>query len=109
MTIKDAGYELAELIKRNDADYIEARLEESQTSHITYRGKELDSIGRANATGGNVRALVKGGWGFVSFNDLSELPGRVEMAVKQARFVGSETSRLAEVAPVVGTGSAEPD
>ena len=109
MTIKNAGYELAELIKRNDADYIEARLEESQTSHITYRGKELDSIGRAHATGGNVRALVKGGWGFVSFNDLNELSGRVEMAVKQARFVGSETSNLAEVAPVVDTVSAEPD
>ena len=109
MTIKDAGYELAELIKRNDADYIEARLEESQTSHITYRGKELDSIGRAHATGGNVRALVKGGWGFVSFNDLNELSGRVEMAVKQARFVGSETSNLAEVAPVVDTVSAELD
>ena len=109
MTIKDAGYELAELIKRNDADYIEARLEESQTSHITYRGKELDSIGRANATGGNVRALVKGGWGFVSFNDLSELPGRVELAVKQARFVGSEVSSLAEVEPIAETVSTELD
>ena len=107
MTIEDAGRELIELIKRNDADYIEARLEKSQTSHIAYRGKELDSIGRANATGGNVRAMVKGGWGFVSFNDLSELPGRVEMAVKQARFVGSEVSSLAEVEPVVDTVSAE--
>ena len=95
MTIEAIGQELAEVIKRYEADYIEAHLEESQTSHITYRGRELESIGRATATGGNVRALVKGGWGFVSFNNLSELPGRVELAVKQARFVGSEVSQLA--------------
>jgi len=43
VTIEDAGHGLVEMIKRCGADYIEARLEESQTSHITYRGKELDS------------------------------------------------------------------
>ena len=109
MTIEAIGQELAELIKQYDADYIEARLEESQTSHITYRGRELDSIGRATASGGNVRALVKGGWGFVSFNNLNELPGRVELAVKQARFVGSEVSRLAAAEPVVDVVPAEVD
>jgi len=107
MTIEAIGQELAEVIKRYEADYIEAHLEESQTSHITYRGRELESIGRATATGGNVRALVKGGWGFVSFNNLSELPGRVESAVKQARFVGSEVSQLAAAEPIVDVVSAE--
>jgi len=51
--------------------------------------------------------MVKGGWGFVSFNDLNELPDRVELAVKQARFVGSEVSKLAEVEPVVDSVCAE--
>jgi len=101
MTIEDVAQELAEVIKRYGADYIEAHLEESQTSHITYRGRELESIGRATATGGNVRALVRGGWGFVSFNSLDKLPGRVELAVSQAQSVGSETSQLAEVEPVI--------
>ena len=90
--IETIGRELAEALKRYNADYIEARLEESQTSHITYRGRELESIGRSTAAGGNVRALVRGGWGFVSFNDLSEIQGRVETAVKQAKSVGSEES-----------------
>ncbi len=93
--------QLAEAVKGHNADLIEARLEESQTSHITYRGRELESIGRTTAVGGNVRALVRGGWGFVSFNDLDELPGKVELAVKQAQFVGKEESKLAPIEPAV--------
>ena len=106
--IQAIAHQLAEVLTRYSADYIEARLEESQSSHITYRGRELDSIGRASAIGGNVRAMVKGAWGFVSFNDLNDLPGRVELAVKQAQFASNEESQLAPVEPVVDT-STEPD
>lgn len=105
--IETIGRELGEVLKRYSADYIEARLEESQTSHITYRGRNLESIGRATATGGNIRALVKGGWGFISFNNLDELPHRVELAVKQAQLVGSGESKLAPVKPVVDIVSKE--
>lgn len=101
MSLGNVAQELTELIRRGEADYIEAHLEESQASHIIYRGRELESIGRSEAVGGNVRAMVKGGWGFVSFNSLDDLPDRVEMAIKQAGLVGSETSRLAPVEPVV--------
>ena len=101
--IEDTGHQLAELIKKYDADYIEARLEESQSNHITYRGKNLESVNKNTATGGNVRALVRGGWGFVSFNSLDELPDRVESAIKQAKAVGNEESQLAEVEPAVET------
>jgi TldD protein len=101
--IEAAGRQLAEAVKRYSADYIEARLEESQRSYITYRGKELDAIGRASAIGGNIRALVRGGWGFVSFNEVGDLPAKVELAVKQAGLVGREESRLAPVEPVVDT------
>ncbi len=97
----DIALQLAETIKRSDADYIEAHLEETETSLITYRGKELESIGKSSSAGGNVRALVKGGWGFVSFNSFDELRAKVELAVKQARLVGKEKSKLAEVEPVV--------
>ena len=98
--IEAIGRHLAEALKGYSADYIEARLEESQTSYITYRGRELESIGRQTAIGGNVRALVRGGWGFVSFNSLDELPDKVELAVSQARFAGNEESQLALVEPV---------
>jgi len=107
--IEAIGHQLAEALNRYSADYIEAHLEESQSSYITYRGRELESMGRTTTIGGNVRALVRGGWGFVSFNNLSDLPGRVELAVKQAQFVGNEKSKLALGEPVVDIVSTEID
>ena len=97
------GNWLAEAIKGHNADYVEAHLEEGQASHITYRGRELESMDMTTAIGGNVRALVKGGWGFVSFNSLDELSSRIELAVKQAQLVGNKKSELAPVEPVVDT------
>ncbi|MBI2979537.1 MAG: TldD/PmbA family protein, partial [Chloroflexi bacterium] len=99
--IEASGKQLAGILGKFRADYIEVHLEESEASHIAYRGKKLESIERTTAIGGNVRALVKGGWGFVSFNTLDELPGRIELAVKQAQLVGGDATQLAEVAPVV--------
>ncbi len=48
-----------------------------------------------------MRALLRGGWGFVSFNEPAELRKRVEEAISAAHHVGRETSMLAEVPPVV--------
>ena len=107
--IQAIAQRLAEAVDQYSADYIEARLEESETSYISYRGRELDSIGKASALGGNVRAMVKGGWGFASFNDLNELPSRVKMAVKQAQFAGEGKSQLAPIESVVYTSSLEQD
>jgi TldD protein len=90
---------LASDLKKHRADYLEARFEESQTSHITYRGKELESIGRSTASGGNARALVKGGWGFTSFNSFDKLAERLSQAAAQARSVGRGKSSLAPVPP----------
>jgi TldD protein len=107
--IKAVSRQLAQDLKKYRADYIEARLEESQRSHITYRGRELESVGQATAVGGNIRALIKGGWGFASFNDLSDLPNRVELAVKQAGLVGKEESKLAPAEAIVDTVANEKD
>ena len=107
--IQAASRQLAQAVKKYNADYIEARLEESQRSHITYRGKELESVGQSTSVGGNIRALVKGGWGFVSFNELNNLPRRIKLAVKQASLVGKEESKLAPVEPIVDTVATEKD
>jgi TldD protein len=107
--IQAIGRQLAEAVKKYSADYIEARLEQSQRSHITYRGRELESVDQSTAVGGNIRALVRGGWGFVSFNELSDLPLRIELAVKQATLVGKEESKLAPVEPIVDIVATEKD
>jgi TldD protein len=58
-------------------------------------------VGRSAAVGGNIRALVRGGWGFTSFNSLDELPAKVGLAVAQARLTGQRESKLAPATPVV--------
>jgi TldD protein len=101
MNIEEAGKHLTGLLSKYPADYLEAHLEESQSSHLTYRGKELESSDKNNAVGGNIRALVKGGWGFVSFNSLDNLPGKIEQAIEQARLVSGGDSKIESVKPVV--------
>jgi len=99
--IKALAQQLADILKKCDVDYIEAHLEESRSSHISYRGKELESVDRTSSVGGNVRALVNGGWGFTSFNDTSDLKEKVDTAIRQARFIGKGETRLAPAAAMV--------
>ena len=92
---------LEDALKGHNADYIEIHIEERQSSRIQYRGRELEDVGRSTSLGGNARAMVNGGWGFVSFNRLEGLREKVADAVKQARLVGREESKLASIEPVV--------
>ncbi len=94
-------HDIESALRGHGADYAEVRIDDTSTSRITYRGRELEEVGRSRSFGGNVRALVKGGWGFVSFNDPAGLRERVAEAVAQARHVGRERSVLAAVAPAV--------
>ena len=89
------------VLKGHDADYIEIRIEETESTRIQYRDRMIEDIGRTTGLGGCARALVNGGWGFVSFNSLDGLNEKVALAVKQARLVGREKSQLAPVEPVV--------
>ena len=73
--------QIAEALKGHDAEYVEIRLEESVSTRIQYRGKELEDISEPTSAGGCARALVKGGWGFVSFNDLDNLREKVKIMV----------------------------
>ena len=92
---------IQDALRGHNADYVEARLEEAVSSHISYAGRDLEDIGASSSRGGNARALVGGGWGFVSFNDLSHLRDKVALAVSQARMVGGDRVSLAPVEPRV--------
>ncbi len=91
---------LTTAVIRKPADYVEVRVEESIVTDITYRGKDVDNLGRSVRFGGNARALVNGGWGFVSFNSLDDLDRKVDEAIGQARLVSSHTSEKAVLAHV---------
>ncbi|OEU52047.1 MAG: hypothetical protein BA872_07170 [Desulfobacterales bacterium C00003060] len=88
-------------LRKSNAEYTEIRIENVASSWANFRGEELDKIGSSRTLGGIVRALVKGGWGYATFNDLDAIEDRVKEACESARLVGKEQSKLAEVEPVV--------
>jgi TldD protein len=94
---------IAEALKGHDADYIEIHIEESQATSIVYRGERLEEISRARSAGGNIRALIRGSWGFVSFNRLDGLKARVSLAVEEAKLASRGPFKLFAVEPVVDT------
>ncbi len=94
---------LEKALRHSDAEYCDIRIEDVTASWVQVRGEELDSVGSSKTVGGIVRALVKGGWGFATFNDLSDLETRVRDACQAARLVGKEQSHFAPVEPVVDT------
>ncbi|MFO8009403.1 MAG: TldD/PmbA family protein [Dehalococcoidia bacterium] len=99
--------EIESAIKGHEADYIEVRIEETESTRIQYRDTTIEDIGRTNGIGGCCRAMVRGGWGFVSFNNMDDLREKVGLAVKQAGLAGREESMLAPVEPVVDTVEVE--
>jgi TldD protein len=94
---------IADALKGHDADYVEIHFEESQATSIVYRGPRLEEISRGCSAGGNVRALVRGSWGFVSFNHPYGLKEKVALAVEEARLASREPLELFPIEPAVDT------
>ena len=93
---------LTEALKAaHDVEYTDIRLEDKTNTWVNFRGPDLDTIGSARTIGGIVRALYKGGWGYATFNDLTNLPQRVSEACETARLVGRDTTYYTPVEPVV--------
>ncbi len=84
-----------------EADDLTIRVEEVDTTTISFQKDELDSLSIGKSIGGSVRALVNGGWGFVSFQDFDNIEERVHQAIEHARLVSGNDVTLADVKPVV--------
>ena len=93
---------LRNLVSNKPADYLEIRVEESQVSSLKFQGPILEAVNANSQFGGCIRALVNGGWGFVTFNDLKDLENKIDLAIHQARLVGAAggSGKLASV-PVI--------
>jgi len=94
---------IADALKGQGADYIEIHFEKSQATSIAYRGERLEEISRARSSGGNIRALVRGSWGFVSFNRPDGLREKVALALEEAKLAGREPFKLFPTEPVTDT------
>ena len=98
------GPEMKSLLERAlshaRADYCEIRVEQSRQTGVSLRGRDNRHVTSELTAGGNVRALVGGGWGFVSFNRLDDLPRKVEEACAHAAVLGARLGRQIRLAPV---------
>ncbi len=88
---------------KDGVDYLEIRVEQSESTGLAFRGRQLDAVDRGFALSGGIRACDRGGWSFVTFNGLAELQDRVIEAIAQAKLVGKETTQLADIEPIEDT------
>ena len=93
--------EMTQALSGHKADYVELRLEELDSSHISFRGRELDDIGGSSSKGGAARAYVNGAWGFVTFTKSGNLRERVALAVRQASLAAGEGGEIARGEAIV--------
>ncbi len=88
---------IKEVIKKMACDYAEIRIEEKQATSIYFSGKEIEKIGTDFMLGGNIRVCHKGGWSFVSFNDLSQLEKTAIECVNMAKKIGTKKNSLKKI------------
>ncbi|MTI95078.1 MAG: TldD/PmbA family protein [Firmicutes bacterium] len=74
-------------------------MEEYTETNLRFQGPTLETVNMNTRVGGCVRALVSGGWGFTTFNNLDDLEQKVDMAIRQAKLVG-EVGGNSILAPV---------
>jgi predicted Zn-dependent protease len=101
--------QIQEALKRSKADYTEIRIEEKETTRVSFRGKDLELANANIDKGGIVRCLIRNkGWGVTTFNNLDDLLNQVDQAYQCAQ-VGSvpEPVELAPVEPVIQVMTAE--
>ncbi|MGY6530342.1 MAG: TldD/PmbA family protein [Cyanobacterium sp.] len=100
--MKDYRNLLSDLIHQYQkrVDFLSIRLENSEGTNIALRNGAVETLSEGISTGGQVRACYKGGWGFATFNDLSQLKERVEEAIAFARIIGDDETILAPVEKV---------
>ncbi len=85
---------LSEILHNHAADHVDIRLEERTDTRIVYRGPKLEEASLLSDSGGCVRALVDGGWGFASFNDINAIEGSVAKAITEARYSSGDPLTL---------------
>jgi TldD protein len=64
---------LQDICQKIPGDYVEVRVHEGGSTSVVYSGEELEDIGERTGRGGCVRVLKDGGWGFTTFNDLTQI------------------------------------
>lgn len=80
--IKSTAEKAEKIIAGLKCDYAEVRLAEGSGVSIQLSGKETDSLSTGDSTGGSVRILKGGAWGFTTFNGLDDIEKRIRGAAE---------------------------
>jgi TldD protein len=75
------------VISRIPCAYAELRISSSDRTNINLSGKITDAITSGNSLSGSIRILDTGSWGFITFNDIQNIP-------KYAKSIKEISSRL---------------
>lgn len=91
------------LAREKGIRYGELRLEESEVTSISFRGKELEELSVSKSRGGNIRILGRYGWGFVSFNDISykSIEDYFDQAYRASNLILGKDLEIEHSGPVV--------
>lgn len=90
---------LQNLVSLSNSDYCDIRIEETEVTFISFRGKEIEKMERKIQFGGCIRTLIGSGWGFVAFNLLDDLEDKLRRAEKQARAINRFKRGSVSLAP----------
>jgi TldD protein len=86
-----------------NADYGEIHFEIINSTRIAYSNNNIEAIQTSKTSTGNVRALIGGGWGFSSFNEI-DFDKNIASACRNARLVSDSKedrkSTLIKAGPV---------
>lgn len=90
---------LEDVISRQSSDYCEIHYDTVSSSRVALSNDQIESIGTARTSSGNVRVLHKGGWGLSTFNH-QDFHKALLLASENARLVHRPPLTLPATAPL---------
>jgi len=94
---------LKALLSNPACDYLEIRVEDTSRTDFRFQGPRLEELNERRSGGAAIRALVKGCWGFVTLDDLSQLEEGVNRAIQGAEAAALVAPGASTMAPVDAT------
>ena len=88
---KDIKNIISDSLKINGGEYREIRIEENNSTRITYRGDSRENISINSGIGGCARVYSNGGWGFSSFNDIYQSKNKMAEAISLSKLNSSKS------------------
>ena len=84
---------MKEVLKKVDADYADLRYEKKVEAGITFRTRDVTSLGKDHTDGFVLRVLKNGGFATVAFNDIKDADFAVRNAVTNAELCANKATK----------------